>query len=56
MMEEKRKFYAIKEIATMLGVSKSLLYAMVNKRKLDAVRIGVRILIPEEALKKLLAA
>ena len=54
-MEEK-KYYAIKEIATMPGVSKSLLYDMVYKKKLDVIRIGTRILGPEESLQKLIAA
>ena len=41
-----KKFYSVKEVATILGVSKSLIYAGVQKGKIPHRRIMGRILIP----------
>ncbi|MBQ3444936.1 MAG: helix-turn-helix domain-containing protein [Selenomonadaceae bacterium] len=41
-----KKFYSVKEVAAILGVSKSLIYAAVQKCKIPHRRIMGRILIP----------
>ena len=51
-----KKFYTIKEVASMLGVSRSLIYSQVYQKKLKVIYIGKRILVPEDALAKLIAA
>ncbi|MDY6269269.1 MAG: helix-turn-helix domain-containing protein [Selenomonadaceae bacterium] len=51
-----KKFYKVKQVASMLGVSKSLIYNLIYSEKLQCKRIGRRILIPEDALRKLIAA
>ena len=45
-MEKKHRFYNVKELAQLLGVSKSLIYDLIYKKKIPAMRIGRRILIP----------
>lgn len=51
-----KKFYTVKEVASMLGVSRSLIYSQVYQKKLKVIYIGKRILVPEDALEKLIAA
>ena len=41
-----KKFYSVKEVAAILGVSKSLIYAGVQQGKIPHRRIMGRILIP----------
>lgn len=41
-----KKFYSVKDVATILGVSKSLIYADVQQGKIPHRRIMGRILIP----------
>ena len=41
-----KKFYSVKEVAAILGVSKSLIYASVQQGKIPHRRIMGRILIP----------
>ena len=41
-----KKFYSVKEVAAILGVSKSLIYAGVHQGKIPHRRIMGRILIP----------
>ena len=41
-----KKFYSVKEVADILGVSKSLIYAGVQQGKIPHRRVMGRILIP----------
>ena len=54
--ENDKKFWNVKELATYLGVSKSLIYARIEKAEIPAKRIGARILIPASFVKSLLTA
>lgn len=51
-----KKFWNVKELAAYLGVSKSLIYARVERAEIPAKRIGARILIPASFVKSLLTA
>lgn len=51
-----KKFWSIKELAELLGVSKSLLYAKAYRKELPYKRIGRRILIPADYVNALLEA
>lgn len=51
-----RLVFTIDEAARLLGVSRSLAYEAAREGKLPTVRISRRILVPKEALFKLLAS
>lgn len=53
-MAMEKKFYKVKEIVEMLGVSKSMVYGYVCANKIPAKRLGRRILIPEQFVRDLL--
>ena len=53
---DKKKYYTVKQVAVLLGVSRSLIYSQVYQQKLKVIHIGRRILVPEEALRQLLVA
>jgi len=44
----------IKEAARLLGISRGLAYEMARRGKLPVVRFGRRVVIPKEALRKML--
>lgn len=46
-----KKFYSVKEVAAILGISKSLIYAGVKRGKIPHRRIMGRILIPASFLE-----
>lgn len=46
-------FYSIKELATMLPISRSTLYSAVYNGKIPSKRIGNRILIPVSYVEEL---
>lgn len=54
--EDIKKFWNVKELARYLGVSKSLIYARIEKSEIPAKRIGARILIPASYVKSFLTA
>ena len=47
---EERLLLRVEEAATLLGVSRTTMYAMVSAQKLPIVRIGRSVRIPREAL------
>ena len=49
-----RKFYKVKELVELLGISKSMVYEYVYRNKIPAKRLGRRILIPEKFVRELL--
>lgn len=49
-----RKFYRVKELVELLGVSKSMVYEYVYANKIPAKRLGRRILIPEQFVRDML--
>ena len=57
MMDQLRATYTIDEAARILGVGRNLVYRSAESGELArvAIRIGRRVLIPREALHRLLA-
>ena len=51
-----KRFYSIKEVSQILGVSKSQLYEYVYRKKIPAKRLGKRILIPVDYVEQNLLA
>ena len=51
-----KKFYSVKEVAEILGVSRSLVYAKICNGKIPSRRIGRRILIPASYVEEIIAA
>lgn len=47
-----KKCYAVKEVAQILGVSKSQVYEFVYRKKIPAKRLGKRILIPADFVEQ----
>lgn len=47
-----KKFFSVKEVAVILGVSKSLIYAGVQQDKIPHRRVMGRILIPASFLEE----
>lgn len=47
-----KKFYSVKELSKLLGVSKALIYERVEKKVIPSIRIGARILIPYNFVEK----
>ncbi len=41
-----KRFWTVKELAKYLGVSKSLIYDSINKKRIPYRKIGSRILVP----------
>ncbi len=54
MTEIKRQTVSIKEAAAILGLGRSSIYKLINTGKINPVRIGRRVLIRIEDLKKLI--
>ncbi len=52
-MENKKLFYSIKELTEILPISRSTLYAAVDKGEIPFKKIGSRILIPASYLADL---
>ena len=48
-----KKFYNVKELAEILGVSKGLIYESVYRHKIPCKRIGRRILIPYDFVERM---
>ena len=46
--------FSVKEVATMLGVSRDVVYDCANTGELPALRLGSRLLIPRAALARML--
>ncbi len=51
-----KKFFSVKEVAELLGVSKSLVYSKICNGQIPSRRIGRRILIPASYVEEILAA
>ncbi len=49
-----RKFYKVKEVVELLGISKSMVYEYVYRNKIPARRLGRRILIDEKFVRDLM--
>lgn len=47
-----RLFYSVPEIAEILGISRSLAYKMVKEKKIPALEIGKRRVIPKKELQE----
>jgi excisionase family DNA binding protein len=53
--EQGRLAYSIAEAAAMLGVGRTLAYAMAQSGELPTVRLGRRVVVPRAQLEQLLA-
>lgn len=53
-MNDTRLTLTVEEAAQMLGVSRSLAYALVARNELPSVRLGRRVVVPRQALERLL--
>ena len=51
-----KKFFSVKEVAELLGVSRSLIYDKVCRGTIPSRRVGRRILIPATYVEEILAA
>lgn len=51
-----KKFFSVKEVAEILGVSRSLIYAKVCNGEIPSRRIGRRILIPASYVEEITVA
>lgn len=49
-----KRTYTLTEAAAIVGISYSLLRKFVKQGKIKTIRVGKRLLIPEEEVKKLL--
>lgn len=54
MEKMEKKFFKVKEIVELLGISKSMVYEYVYRNKIPAKRLGRRILIPEKFVRELM--
>lgn len=52
VMATERKAYSIAEIAHQHGVSKGLVQLEIKRGRLKAIRLGRRVLIPSESIRK----
>jgi excisionase family DNA binding protein len=55
-LSNERLLLRIDEVATLIGVSRTTAYALVNKGELPSIRIGGMLRIPNDALRKLIEA
>ena len=51
--EMEKSAYNMKEVAEVLGISKSLAYEMAKKGELPIIRMGNRILVPIKRLEEM---
>ncbi len=56
MSNDRRLSLTVTEAAEMLGVSRTLAYALVARGELPSLRMGRRIVVPRRALEALLQA
>ncbi len=52
VVDKQKRFLSVKEIAALLGVSKSLIYDKVYREQIPCRRMGRRILIPSTFVDK----
>ena len=48
-----KKFFSVKEVAELLGVSRSLIYYRIRKKYIPSRRVGRRILIPSSYIMRI---
>ena len=51
---EERRAFSVSEVAVMLGLHRQTLAAAIRRGELPSVRIGRKVLVPSEALDRLL--
>ncbi len=54
-MEPRPLVLTVAEAARMLGISRALAYDLARRQRLPVVRLGRRIVVPEAAIRALLA-
>jgi excisionase family DNA binding protein len=53
-MSETRATYSAAEVMEILGIRHSAFYAAVGRGDIPSIRIGKKVLVPKDALKRLL--
>ena len=53
-MDEEKLTLTVNEVARVLGISRGLAYEMVRTGKIPSIRFGKRVLVPRQALERLL--
>ena len=53
-MEPERLAVTVEEAAALLGISRNLAYELVAREELPSIRLGRRVLVPRQALDRLL--
>lgn len=53
-MEAERLTLTVEEAAGLLGISRNLAYELVARKELPSVRLGRRLVVPRQALVRLL--
>ena len=53
-MNNDRLTLTVEEAAEMLGISRAFAYALVKRDELPSVRLGRRVVVPRDALERLL--
>lgn len=53
-MEPERLTLTVEEAASLLGISRNLAYELVADGRLPSIRLGRRVLVPRQALYRLL--
>jgi len=49
--QEKQRFYSISEFARLTGMNATVIWKLIKKGEIPAIRIGKKYLIPDEVLK-----
>ena len=49
-----RLAYKPREVAALVGCGKSLVYELIHQRRIRAIRLGKRIIVPRESVEALL--
>ena len=55
-MSTQRRVVSVTEASQILGIGRNLCYEAIRRREIPSIRCGKRILVPLEALNKLLSA
>jgi excisionase family DNA binding protein len=56
MAQDSKRVFTVEEVAVELRISRASCYEMVRSGKIPSIRLGRRILVPADALEKLLSA
>lgn len=55
MADNTKRTYSVEEAARLLGIGRNTAYDAVNRGEIPSIRIGRRLVIPRDALERMLA-